>query len=81
MTTREEVSGVEGPPPVTNTPEGHLPYSGGWFCLALSRELVEAHQDLRIWNTERHVPRPRLAASDEVTGFFRHGDRQFHPSP
>ncbi|MET8219635.1 Rieske 2Fe-2S domain-containing protein [Streptomyces hirsutus] len=249
MTTREEVSGVEDPPPVTNTPEGHLPYPGGWFRLALSRELVpgkvpphpftgedvvlyragdgraraahphcphlgaplgaggtvrgqnlvcpfhrfasgpdgtrvgapagppprarlrhhavterngfvfvfvfvwyepngsppgwevpgtlqsgvtptaawsteartcpqeiientldhrpppvlhqvavrelvrafahampriavgKVHQDLRIRNTKRYVPRPRLAASDEATGFFRHGAQRFHPSP
>jgi phenylpropionate dioxygenase-like ring-hydroxylating dioxygenase large terminal subunit len=52
------------------------------FARAILRTAVsKIHQDLRIWNTKRYEPRPRLAASDETIGFFRHWARQFYPAP
>ncbi|MCC5481199.1 hypothetical protein [Streptomyces barringtoniae] len=60
-----------------------LPRHGLHRALArtMLRTAVRAvRQDLRIWNTERYEPRPRLAASDEGIGLFRHWARQFYPS-
>ena len=52
------------------------------FAHAMLRTAVsKIHQDLRIWNTKRYEPRPRLAASDEAIGLFRHWARQFYPPP
>ncbi|GAB2965050.1 Rieske 2Fe-2S domain-containing protein [Streptomyces pseudoechinosporeus] len=52
------------------------------FAHAMLRTAVsKVHQDLRIWNTKRYEPRPRLAASDEAIGLFRHWARQFYPAP
>ncbi|GGY08006.1 Rieske 2Fe-2S domain-containing protein [Streptomyces hiroshimensis] len=35
--------------------------------------------DLKIWNTKRYEPRPRLAAGDEAIGSYRSWVRQFYP--
>jgi phenylpropionate dioxygenase-like ring-hydroxylating dioxygenase large terminal subunit len=52
------------------------------FARAMLRTAVsKIHQDLGIWNTKRYEPRPRLAASDEAIGLFRHWARQFYPAP
>ncbi|MFD5793360.1 aromatic ring-hydroxylating dioxygenase subunit alpha [Streptomyces diastatochromogenes] len=51
------------------------------FARAMLRTAVgKVRQDLRIWNTKRYEPRPRLAANDEGIGLFRHWARQFYPS-
>ncbi|OLZ67472.1 hypothetical protein AV521_24230 [Streptomyces sp. IMTB 2501] len=47
----------------------------------LTTAVSKVRQDLRIWNTKRYEPRPRLAAGDETIGLFRHWARQFYPSP
>ncbi|MFJ5969498.1 hypothetical protein [Streptomyces sp. NPDC093060] len=50
------------------------------FARAMSKTAVgEVRKDLRIWNTRRYEPRPRLLANDEGIGLFRHWGRQFHP--
>ncbi|WP_404955270.1 aromatic ring-hydroxylating dioxygenase subunit alpha [Streptomyces sp. 147326] len=52
------------------------------FAHAMLRTAVgKVRQDLRIWNTKRYEPHPRLAANDEAIGLFRHWARQFYPSP
>ncbi|MFJ7236296.1 aromatic ring-hydroxylating dioxygenase subunit alpha [Streptomyces olivaceus] len=64
------------------TPEASLPRRGlhRAFAHAMLRTAVgKVHQDLRIWNTKRYEPRPRLAASDDAIGMFRHWARQFYP--
>lgn len=51
------------------------------FARAMLRTAVgKVRQDLRIWNTKRYEPRPRLAAYDEGIGLFRRRARQFYPS-
>jgi phenylpropionate dioxygenase-like ring-hydroxylating dioxygenase large terminal subunit len=51
------------------------------FARAMLRTAVsKIHQDLGIWNAKRYEPRPRLAASDEAIGLFRHWARQFYPA-
>lgn len=51
------------------------------FARAMLKTAVgKVRQDLRIWNTKRYEPRPRLAANDEGIGLFRHWARQFYPS-
>ncbi|MBT2493820.1 Rieske (2Fe-2S) protein [Streptomyces sp. ISL-96] len=52
------------------------------FAQTMLRTAVsKVHQDLKIWNTKRYEPQPRLAASDEAIGLFRHWARQFYPTP
>lgn len=52
------------------------------FARAMLRTAVSrVQQDLGIWNTKRYEPQPRLAASDEAIGLFRHWARQFYPAP
>ncbi|MFE3187181.1 aromatic ring-hydroxylating dioxygenase subunit alpha [Streptomyces violascens] len=47
----------------------------------LKTAVGKVRQDLRIWNTKRYEPCPRLAANDEAIGLFRRWARQFYPSP
>lgn len=66
-------------PDVTGAP---LPRHGlhRAFARAMLKTAVgKVRQDLRIWNTKRYEPRPRLAAHDEGIGLFRHWARQFYP--
>jgi hypothetical protein len=63
---------------------GHLPRRGlhRTFARAMLRTAVgKVHQDPRIWKAKRYEPRPRLAASGEAIGLFRHWARQFYPTP
>ncbi|GGU82086.1 hypothetical protein GCM10010211_55070 [Streptomyces albospinus] len=55
----------------------HRAFAGGILRTAVSK----VRQDLRMWNTKRYEPRPRLAASDEAIGCFRRWARQFYPAP
>ncbi|MGW2189823.1 Rieske 2Fe-2S domain-containing protein [Streptomyces sp. NPDC001719] len=40
----------------------------------------KVRDDMRIWNTKRYEPRPRLASGDDAIGFYRHWARQFYPA-
>ncbi|MBH1934486.1 Rieske (2Fe-2S) protein [Streptomyces sp. AV19] len=49
--------------------------------LMLRIAVAKVQGDIRIWNTKRYEPRPRLTTGDEAIGLYRHWVRQFYPSP